>query len=244
MTPINLARRPMSLEAFIDVAERDLPRMQLPKPPLWHVAQDGVARDRPGGMWLEFGTGSGATTRMLSAARRHGELYTFDSFEGLPSDWGAAFKKGDFKFDPPTDLPAHAHVVVGLFADTLGPFLAERPGVPADLVHIDCDLYESTQTVLHELTGRVEPGSVLVFDELLYYPGREHHEVRALYEWLVQTGLTIAWIGIQGKHRATHYYDLGDAHPQRAGEWFIEPTDERIVRFDVPLNERVALRIV
>ncbi len=239
---INLVERPMSLEAFIQKAEQDLVPLQLPKPPLWHVAQDGVALDRPEGLWLEFGTGSATTTRMLCEARKAGLVYTFDSFEGLPADWSEAFKKGSFQFDPPTDLPSNARIVPGLFEESLGPFLAEHPG-PADLVHIDCDIYVSTKSVLDRITDRIVPGTVMVFDELLYYPGREGHEAKAFYEWLCATGKSFQWIGIQGDHNAAYFHAKVDADPACALDYLVT-AESRIIRFDVPLNERVALRFV
>lgn len=77
---------------------------------------------------------------------------------------------------------------VGWFSETLPAFLA-RPNVvgrPAALVHVDSDLYSSAVTVLTELSsaGAIVPGTVLVFDELLHYPGWEANEFRALWEWL------------------------------------------------------------
>lgn len=239
---INLVDHPMSLDAFIEKAEHDLQAMQLPKPPLWHVAQDGVALDRPEGLWLEFGTGSGTTTRMLCEARKAGAVFTFDWFEGLPDKWGDRFQKGAFRFDPPTDLPDNGRIIAGLFEESLGPFLQEHPE-KADLVHIDCDIYASTRTVLYQLTDRLVPGTVLVFDELLYYPGRENHEIKALYEWLCDTGRSFEWIGIYGHNAAEFYFAKADRDPASALDYFVT-AESRVVRFDVPLNERVALRIL
>ncbi len=238
---INLVDYPMSLDDFIEKAEHDLQALQLPKPPLWHVAQDGVATDRPEGLWLEFGTGSGTTTRMLCEARKAGCVYTFDWFKGLPGDWGDRFKKGSFQFDPPVDLPSNCRIINGLFEDTLGSFLEEHVE-PADLVHIDCDIYASTKTVLDKLTDRLVPGTVIVFDEMLFYPGREDHEVKAFYEWLCETGKSFEWIGIQGDQAAGYYYAKVDRDPSCALDYFVT-AESRVVRFDVPLNERVALRI-
>ena len=239
---ICLAETPMTLDEFIEKAERELLPLQLPKPPLWYVAQERVARDRPEGMWLEFGTGSGTTTRMLCEARQHGDVFTFDSFEGLPEDWNDMFRKGAFRFDPPTDLPPNGVVVDGLFADTLPDFLAVHPG-PIDLLHVDCDIYSSTRDVFTHVSERIVPGTVIVLDELLYYPGREDHEVKAFHEWLVASGAAFEWIGINGTKRALEWYAIADADPSRTLEVFVDE-HSRIVRFDVALNERVALRIV
>lgn len=239
---INLANHSMSLEDFIAKAEHELQPLQLPKPPLWHVAQDGVAKNRPDGLWLEFGTGSGTTTRMLCEARQKKPVYSFDWFQGLPDAWGDRFQKGAFKFDPPLDLPSNAHIISGLFEESLGPFLREHPE-PADLVHVDCDIYSSTKSVLSQLSERLVPGTVIVFDELLYYPGRENHEVKAFYEWLCESGASFEWIGIYGNEPAESYFAKADRDPSLALDYFVT-AESRVVRFDIPLNERVAVQIV
>ncbi|MEM1369153.1 MAG: class I SAM-dependent methyltransferase [Cyanobacteria bacterium P01_H01_bin.15] len=239
---VNLSDTRMSVVEFCEWAERDLLSMQLPKPPLWHVAQDGVAADRPDGLWLEFGTGSATTTRMLCEARKAGSVFTFDSFEGLPEDWNAFHKKGAFKYDRPTDLPDNAKIVEGYFAEVLPSFLIEIQG-KVDLLHIDCDIYSSTRTVLDALSDRIVPGSVVVFDELFYYPGRENHEAKALHEWAIATGAKFEWIGIHGTQSSPEYYAQVDADPSLASAVYVS-AESRIIRWDVPLSERVALRIV
>lgn len=50
-------------------------------------------------------------------------------------------------------------------------------------MHIDCDLYGSTRTVLAEAAPWLVPGTVIVFDDLLGYPGYEQHELRAFEEF-------------------------------------------------------------
>ena len=75
----------------------------------------------------------------------------FDVFTGLPETWRTGFPAGEFAQEPP-DIPG-ATVVAGLFEDTLPAFLAETDEAIA-FVHVDCDLYSSTKTVLDlRLTG-------------------------------------------------------------------------------------------
>ena len=70
----------------------------------------------------------------------------------------------------------------GWFADTLPRYFAAHPG-PIRLLHVDCDLYSSTREVLAAANGRLVAGSVVVFDDLLGYPGYAQHELRAFEEW-------------------------------------------------------------
>ena len=66
------------------------------------------------------------------------------------------------------------------------------------MIHIDCDLYSSTRTVLTLLRGRMVPGTLLVFDELFNYPGYEQHEIKAFYEFLREDSVRCEWIGMKG----------------------------------------------
>lgn len=133
-----------------------------------------------GGMALEFGVFTGTTLKIIAAAR-DGEVYGFDSFQGLPETWRAGFDSGAFGVGSLPDVP-DAELVVGLFADSLPGFLAEHPG-PVDLLHVDSDLYSSAVTVLQLVGPRLRPGSVIVFDEFLNYPGWSEHEARAWKEY-------------------------------------------------------------
>lgn len=231
----------MTLDEFIEEAEARLRSLKLDRPPLQYVCEMGVARDRVEGLWLEFGTGSGATAKVMCRSRRHGQVFSFDWFEGLPDDWLPQFgiNRGYFAQPPPTDLPKNATIVVGRFEDTLEPFLEERPGLAVDLLHIDCDIYESTRYVLQQLTPRMGPGTVMVFDELFYYPTREKHEAKALYEWLVETGSEVDWIGSHGL-RSADEVALGARAEGREQEIFIGPNKD-IIGADVPVQDRAAL---
>ena len=231
----------LSLDAFVEHAELLLRSMQLPLPPLEYVCREGIALDRPDGLWLEFGTGTGTTAAMLASHRRHGLIYTFDWFNGLPEDWRPFIPKGTFAMEPPTTLPENVRLVEGSFEDTLPPFMAEHPE-PVDMAHIDCDIYASTKVCLHHLTGRVRSGTVLIFDELLYYEGREEHEAKALYEWLKETGNAIRLIGIQGDRNGMSIVEEAQNDPALKAQ-LLGP-EKLIVPWYMPINERVALQIV
>lgn len=144
------------------------------------VPADGTA--------LEFGVYRGGTLTRIAGALPRGRVVGFDSFRGLPSDWRDGFPAGAFAIRDLTtvDVPSNAAVFIGLFADTLPAWRADNPG-PVDLVHIDCDIYESAACVLDLLADRITPETVLVFDELVNYEGFEDHELRALWEHCERT---------------------------------------------------------
>lgn len=141
-------------------------------------ALDYVLSLNPDGTALEFGVGSGGSLRRIAKVM---PVIGFDSFQGLPEDWRPKFPKGRFKTDPP-EVP-NAHLVIGLFEDTVPSF--EWPE-DIGLVHIDCDLYSSTKTVLAHVP--LVPGTFVVFDEYHGYPGFQDHEYKAWLEYVVETG--------------------------------------------------------
>lgn len=184
-----------TLEGFLD---RELPLIPcLDVPPLVHVLVERLAPPASEGLWCEFGVGSGGTMRLV-ATGADDLVYGFDSFNGLPEAWRPQFDKGTFGRggQPPVDLPDNVRLVVGMFDTALPTFLRrERPYERIALAHIDCDLYSSSRTVLHEIGARLLPGAVLVFDELVEYPGYEQHEVKALFEFLQASRRPFQWIG-------------------------------------------------
>eukprot|EP00939_MAST-03C_sp_MAST-3C-sp1_P001762 g1762.t1 len=174
-----------------------------------HFVVDHV---KEGGLWLEFGVGSGTSLRILAkqCAKAHEKkVFGFDSFEGLPEDWRPCFEKGRFAQDAPPDFASSkeaasaVELVVGLFQDSLCDFLAAKPDVPVSLLHVDCDLYSSALFVLDTLlrTERIQKNTVIVFDEICNYSGFENGELRALYEVSKKYGLRYRWIAFCGGGR-------------------------------------------
>nr|WP_229686425.1 class I SAM-dependent methyltransferase [Longimycelium tulufanense] len=143
--------------------------------------------DEQAGMALEFGVYTGTTLKIIAQAREGKEVYGFDSFQGLPEGWRSGFPAGMFTVDGLPDVPG-AELVVGWFDDTLPAFLAEHQG-PVAFLHVDADLYSSTRTVLEQVGPRLQPGSVIVFDEFFNYPGWQCHEYRAWQEYVAKTGV-------------------------------------------------------
>ena len=134
-----------------------------------------------GGLCLEFGVFHGRSIRQL-ASRRQGPVHGFDSFQGLPEQWTendgpGAYTTGGRLPSVPGNVTLHP----GWFDVTIPPFLAGHPGA-VDFAHIDCDLYSSSRTALTAIAPRLRPGSMLLFDDLLGYPGYQQHELRAFNE--------------------------------------------------------------
>ncbi|HKX54573.1 MAG TPA: class I SAM-dependent methyltransferase [Xanthomonadales bacterium] len=136
----------------------------------------------PQGPVVECGVYHGFSLRLLSDRIRR-PIHGFDSFQGLPESWKPGEPAGSYSTQGRLPaIAAHVQLHPGWFEQTL-PDFAAQPGDPIALLHIDCDLYSSTRTVLTQLGPRLAPGSLLVFDDFLSYEGYEQHEFRAAHEY-------------------------------------------------------------
>jgi hypothetical protein len=150
---------------------------------------------------IEFGVYRGKTMQHISRHFRDRICWGFDSFIGLPEPWyinsGANAKThpaGKFDMRLEEQQPVfekNVSLVTGWFNESLPIWLQQHAG-PVCFLHIDCDLYSSTKTVLDLLNERIVPGTVIVFDEM--YPWADINdynlwaagEYQALGEWLEQ----------------------------------------------------------
>jgi O-methyltransferase len=132
--------------------------------------------------YLEFGVSRGTsfkwwTERLRNPAAR---FYGFDTFSGLPEDWGP-FKKGDMaNNNEPPQIDGNRHTFYqGLFQQTLLPFLAGYKANTRRVIHMDADLYTATLYVLTLLTPYLKKGDIIFFDEF----NVPMHEFKAFMEW-------------------------------------------------------------
>lgn len=144
------------------------------------LADTGIEGD-----YYEFGLWQGysfcvAQAAASSAGGTAPQFFGFDSFEGLPPltgpDAGShEFKAGDYagSYEEVVSNLNHfgvdwerTHLVKGWY-DALpesAAHLATKMG-PAALVLVDCDLYESTVPVLRFVRDRLQPGTIVMFDD-------------------------------------------------------------------------------
>jgi O-methyltransferase len=132
--------------------------------------------------YLEFGVSKGDSFRWWIANIKHpdAKFYGFDTFSGLPEDWGP-FKKGEMdngNQKPVIDDQRH-QFYQGLFQQTLVPFLADYKTEKRKIIHLDADLYSATLYVLTLITPYLKPGDILLFDEF----NVPMHEYKAFKEW-------------------------------------------------------------
>jgi O-methyltransferase len=119
--------------------------------------------------YLEFGVASGTSFKFWADFNKNPEsvFAGFDTFEGLPEDWGT-FKKGEMSFSIPQINDSRAEFMKGLFQDTLLPYLDKKGSSlvrGTNIIHLDADLFSSTIFVLTQLYKYLKKGDILFFDE-------------------------------------------------------------------------------
>jgi hypothetical protein len=145
--------------------------------------------------YLEFGVAEGASFRWWVEHNTHPDsrFYGFDTFTGLPEDFGGGITAGTFSTGgaTPDVSDDRAAFVAGLFQDTLDPFLDEHDLRRRLVIHADADLYSSTLFVLARLHPRLKPNDVILFDEF----GVPTHEFRAFTDFVSSHRLRYTVLG-------------------------------------------------
>lgn len=193
-------RRIMALADGADYAARHM-QGALATPEKDTVLLEGLKLAPRDGLVMEFGVWRGSTINLIAdTLGGHVTVHGFDSFEGLPEDWFGKYAKGSFHMEG--GLPqvrSNVKLYKGWFDRTLPKFAAEHPDTPIAFLHVDCDLYSSTKTIFDHLGDRLEPGSVIVFDEYFNYPGWREHEFKAFQELVARRGLAYQYIAYNNR---------------------------------------------
>jgi hypothetical protein len=167
--------------------------------PLTYVFEHMKLQHKPDTLWLEFGVASGRTINYISQFTKD-KVYGFDSFEGLPETWRDGFEKGAFSRNG--ELPqvnSNVELIKGWFSETLPDFIKAH-NKKVSFLHLDADLYSSTKYVLNTLKDYIDKDCIVVFDELVNYPGFDGDtgELKAFYEFITENKVLYTWIGMDG----------------------------------------------
>lgn len=150
--------------------------------------------------YLEFGVAQGASFRWMMEQNNNpgSRFYGFDTFTGLPEDWGP-FKKGYFdnSSEPPKISDSRGSFYQGLFQQTLPSFLENLDETRKNVIMLDADLYSATLYVLTRLAPFLKKGDIIFFDEFAV----PTHEFKA-YSDFVQS----YYINLQLIAAANNYY--------------------------------------
>ena len=147
---------------------------------------------------LEFGVWSGRTINFMASALPTRKLFGFDSFEGLPEGWFTSTAgKGQFNREgKPPEVKPNVELVVGWFDRTLPVFLDAHAFDQIAILHVDCDIYSSTQTIFAHLHSKIAVGTVIIFDEYYNYPTWRRHEYAAFQEYCNFRQVKYEYIGL------------------------------------------------
>jgi O-methyltransferase len=132
--------------------------------------------------YLEFGVSKGESFRWWTGniTNPKARFYGFDTFSGLPEDWGS-FKKGDManNNEPPLLNDPRCTFYQGLFQQTLPGFISSYSPNNRRIIHMDADLYSSTLYALSSVTPILKKGDIIIFDEF----NVPMHEFKAFTDW-------------------------------------------------------------
>lgn len=166
--------------------------LSLPRPPkiyfsrwsMFDLAISEAAESRP---CYEYGVWMGNSLRYLMKSFTNG--FGFDTFDGLPEDWGPVPKGTYSSFG---DVPKIENVefIVGRFEETLPDFFSTHRE-KAGLINFDADLYSSTACALHWSADVIDSDTVLVFDEFIVNEGWKNDEYKALMEYCDKHSLSM-----------------------------------------------------
>jgi O-methyltransferase len=130
--------------------------------------------------YLEFGVSRGQSFKwwLEHSVNPQSRFYGFDTFEGLPEDWGT-YNKGDMAAAIPVVNDARAEFIKGLFQDSVPGFLSSHhlQNQKRKIIHLDADLFSSTLYALTSLAPYLKRGDVLLFDEF-NVPNHEFYAFR------------------------------------------------------------------
>jgi len=116
--------------------------------------------------YLEFGVSGGHSFDWWVKANNHPDsLFAgFDTFEGLPEDWGG-FRQGAMTAAVPQMNDDRVSFYKGLFQDTLPGFVKGLDPSRKKVILMDADLFSSTLYVLTMMAPYLRKGDIILFDQ-------------------------------------------------------------------------------
>jgi O-methyltransferase len=133
--------------------------------------------------YLEFGVADGHSFNWWMTENHHPAscFYGFDTFTGLPEDFGP-YKKGTFanSNNIPEIKDDRGKFYQGLFQQTLPSFLKNFDNSKKNVVMLDADLYTATLFVLTSLAPFLKKDDIIFFDEFVV----PTHEFMAYYQFI------------------------------------------------------------
>lgn len=153
--------------------------------------------------YLEFGVASGASFQWWMQKNTHADsrFFGFDTFTGLPEDFGP-YKKGAFNSGTIPVIPdARGKFFQGLFQQTLPEFLKDFNNNKRKVILLDADLYSATLYTLTMLAPLLKKGDIILFDEFSV----PTHEFKAYTEFVQSFYINLIPIGATNNYYFTAF---------------------------------------
>ena len=151
-------------------------------------------------IYIEFGVSGGHSFSWWVKKNHHSSsrFIGFDTFEGLPEDWGG-FGKGAMSTN--SKLPElnddRVSFEKGLFQDTLPGFIKTLDKTKRKVIMMDADLYTSTLYTLTSMAPYLQKRDIILFDQF----NVPMHEFRAFHDFTESYYMKFRLIGA-----ANNYY--------------------------------------
>ncbi len=154
--------------------------------------------------YLEFGVAGGSSFKwwVENNTNPQSKFHGFDTFEGLPEDWGP-FKAGDMSAGSKTPDIQDSRVKFykGLFQQTLPGFIQKFNSNNRKVIHMDADLYTSTLYSLTSLAPLLKKNDIILFDEYLV----PSHEFLAFNNFTKSYYINVELIGAANNYLFTAF---------------------------------------
>lgn len=151
------------------------------------------------GLWMEFGVYDGTTINYIARSNPKQHIFGFDSFFGFTEPW-CKKEKGDLSLNgiPPKGLEKNISLVVGFFSDELPKLLKDCGTNKVSFLHIDCNTYSTSKTILNNLSDRIVSGTIILFGQYYNYPDYFLHEFKAWEEFCEEYDIEFEYVGTGG----------------------------------------------
>ncbi len=150
--------------------------------------------------YIEFGVAEGHSFRWFLQQNTNpgSRFYGFDTFTGLPEDFGS-YKKGVFNTNnkPPEIIDSRGKFYQGLFQQTLPNFLLELNNSSRNVIMMDADLYSATLYALTTIAPFLKKDDIVFFDEFAV----PTHEFKAFHDFVQSYHINLKLIAA-----ANNYY--------------------------------------
>lgn len=119
--------------------------------------------------YVEFGVSDGNSFNwwVKNNENTNSRFFGFDTFEGLPENWGMTYEKGEMAAEIPKINDKRVKFYKGLFQETVPSFLEQNnfENRRRKIIHCDADLFSSTLYSLSKISAVLKVGDLILFDE-------------------------------------------------------------------------------